>query len=135
VLLAKVGADGAVTTGPAAFVTVSVVVVLTAEVVTMIVMVFEPSTKFTDLPLPDEVDVPFTVIVALPLEAVGVTVIVESLDEAFDEYVKVPAENVGLKVPTETARLESRVSGTTPVAVPLAVVEPTLLVLVTVTLT
>jgi hypothetical protein len=75
------------------------------------------------------------VIVALPLEAVGVTVIVESLDEAFDEYVKVPAANVGLKVPTAIARLESRVSGTTPVAVPFAVVEPTLLVFVTTTLT
>ena len=134
-LLANVGADGAVTSGPAAFVTVSVVVVVTEEVVTTIVMVFVPSTRFTDLPLPDEVDVPFTVIVALPLEAVGVTVIVESLDEAFDEYVKVPAANVGLKVPTEIARLESRVSGTTPVAVPFAVVEPTLLVFVTTTLT
>ena len=134
-MLANVGADGAATSGPAAFVTVSVVVVVTAEVVTTIVMVFEPSTRFTDLPLPDEVDVPFTVIVALPLEAVGVTVIVESLDEAFDEYVKVPAANVGLKVPTEIARLESRVSGTTPVAVPFAVVEPTLLVFVTLTLT
>ena len=134
-MLANVGADGAATSGPAAFVTVSVVVVVTEEVVTTIVMVFEPSTRFTDLPLPDEVDVPFTVIVALPLEAVGVTVIVESLDEASDEYVKVPAANVGLKVPTETARLESRVSGMTPVAVPFAVVEPTLLVFVTVTLT
>lgn len=46
-----------------------------------------------------------------------------------------PAANVGLKAPTEIVKFVSLVSGIRPVAVPFAVVEPTLLVFVTVTLT
>jgi hypothetical protein len=81
-LLAKVGAVGAVTLGPADLVMVSEVVVVTPDAVTTTVMVLDPSERLTERPLPDAVDVPLTVIVALPLDAVGVTVIVESLDDA-----------------------------------------------------
>jgi hypothetical protein len=82
VFAANVGAVGAVTLGPADLVMVSEVVVVTPEAVTTMVIVLDPSERLTERPLPDEVDVPLTVIVALPLDAVGVTVIVESLDDA-----------------------------------------------------
>jgi len=61
-------------------VTVKVVVVETDKFVTTMVMVLAPSTRFTERSLPDVVDVPLTVIDALPLDAVGVTRMELTLD-------------------------------------------------------
>ena len=96
----------------AALVTVRVVVAATDDSVTMTVMVFVPSTRATSRPVPETVVVPLTVIVALPLDAVGVTVM-ESVDcPTLAEYVKVPDEKDGERVPLEIDKDESKVFAT-----------------------
>jgi hypothetical protein len=103
-------------------VTVIVVVAVTDDTVTATVIVFVPRVReIGDEALPDDTADPFTVIVALPLDAVGVTVINDVAGVTVAEYPSVPASNTGENVPLDNVKPARRVSGTAAVPVDAAV--------------
>lgn len=103
-------------------VTVIVVVADTDDTVTTTVIVLAPrlSAMADDAP-PDVTDAPFTVIAALPLDAVGVTVTEDVAAVTVAEYAEVPALNEGDRVPLDNAKSDNLVSGTADVPVDAAV--------------
>jgi hypothetical protein len=122
---ARIVADVTVTVGAvesAVRVTVIVVVTDTDDTVTTTVIVLVPRlSAMADDALPDATDAPFTVIAALPLDAVGVMVTEDVAAVTVAEYAEVPALNAGDRVPLDNTRSDSLVSGTADVPVDAAV--------------
>ena len=97
----------AIGSGVAARVTVTVYVVCPAELLTTMVMAFEPTLRFiAALALPLATTEPFTVIVAFADVVVGVTVIVVTVFATLAVYCVVAALNAGVRVPVDSCRFD-----------------------------